>query len=301
MAKREYFSEYHPAVGFAFFASVLLFSMCWMHPLYLAITLFGASAYQIRLKGFRAAARSMRYLLPAAVLTALLNALLGYTGSTVLFSLPWGKAVSTEALLFGTAAAVMLISSLQWFACCSAVMSADKWLNLFGRRMPTLSLLLSMTARMLPLLGGRLRAMAEAQRSMGRETERGRFDLRLRRAVAMLSALISWSMESAVETADSMKSRGYGLPGRTSFAVYRLDRRSRMMLIWIICCSGILLVGWLRGGMTWEYYSMSPPAAVTPLSAGCAAVYLALCLTPTAVNLRCRRRRKRRERGGEKR
>ena len=42
-----------------------------------------------------------------------------------------------------------------------------------------------------------------------------------------LSVTVTWALENAVVTADSMKSRGYGLPGRTAFARQRFDGRDR--------------------------------------------------------------------------
>ena len=44
MRKQDAFSGYHPAVNFLYYAMVLLFSMCLMHPAYLLISLTGALA-----------------------------------------------------------------------------------------------------------------------------------------------------------------------------------------------------------------------------------------------------------------
>lgn len=51
MRKQDAFSGYHPAVNFLYYAMVLLFSMCLMHPAYLLISLTGALAYDISLRG----------------------------------------------------------------------------------------------------------------------------------------------------------------------------------------------------------------------------------------------------------
>ena len=47
MRNKDAFSGYHPAINFLYYALVLLFSMCLMHPVYLAISLTGALAYDI--------------------------------------------------------------------------------------------------------------------------------------------------------------------------------------------------------------------------------------------------------------
>ena len=54
MSYRDAFSSYHPMVNFLYFALVLLFSMCFMHPACLAISLGSAIAYHIWLDGRKA-------------------------------------------------------------------------------------------------------------------------------------------------------------------------------------------------------------------------------------------------------
>ena len=54
MKNKDAFSGYHPIINFLYYALVLLFSMCLMHPVYLAISLTGALAYDITLKGRKA-------------------------------------------------------------------------------------------------------------------------------------------------------------------------------------------------------------------------------------------------------
>ena len=47
MRNKDAFSGYHPTINFLYFALVLLFSMCLMHPVYLLISLTGALTYDI--------------------------------------------------------------------------------------------------------------------------------------------------------------------------------------------------------------------------------------------------------------
>ena len=50
---RDTFSDCHPAVNFLYFALVLAFSMCLMHPACLVISLTGACCYLAGLYGLR--------------------------------------------------------------------------------------------------------------------------------------------------------------------------------------------------------------------------------------------------------
>jgi energy-coupling factor transport system permease protein len=51
-----------------------------------------------------------------------------------------------------------------------------------------------------------------------------------------LSILLSWSMEEGLDTADSMKARGYGITRRSSFSIYRFTRRDVLSLAFIAMC-----------------------------------------------------------------
>ena len=82
---------------------------------------------------------------------AALNALLNHAGVTMLFYLPNGNPVTREALCYGAAAAAMFAAVILWFQCCNVVMTAEKYLYVFGSALPGVSLLLSMAAALLAL------------------------------------------------------------------------------------------------------------------------------------------------------
>ena len=84
MRNKDAFSGYHPTINFLYFALVLLFSMCLMHPVYLAISLTGALTYDIYLKGQKAVRFAVMGLLPMAALAALVNPAFNHEGQTIL-------------------------------------------------------------------------------------------------------------------------------------------------------------------------------------------------------------------------
>ena len=104
--------------------------------------------------------------------------------------------------------------------------------------------------------------------------------------MTVFSILVTWSLENAIETADSMKSRGYGLPGRTAFSIYRLDSRDRSMLGWLVFCGVYLLSGWAVGGMDFRFYPTLRASQWSPWTVSFLLVYLALCLTPCILDRR---------------
>lgn len=284
MQRQDAFFQYHPAVNFLYFALVLVFSMFLMHPVCLGISLLGAVCYVISLHGLRGLVSRLAYLVPMMVLAAVINPAFNHEGVTFLAWLPSGNPLTLESILYGAAAAVMLAAVVLWFVCFSAVMTSDKIICLFGRIIPALSLVLTMALRFVPRFKARFHAVRDAQRCLGEDTAPGKRPFRrLSAAVTALSAVLTWSLENAVDTADSMRGRGYGLPGRTSFSIYRFHGRDWRAMAWLVSCGAFLVVGWIRGGFGWRYFPSVKVNAITPLTIWLFIVYFALCLTPMAL------------------
>ena len=286
LQSRDVFSSYHPAVNFLYFGLVLFFTMCFLHPACLLLSLAAALRYAVCLNGRRAVRRSLRYLLPAALLAALINPAFNHQGTTILTYLPSGNPLTLESIVYGLAAAALLSAVVTWFSCYTAVMTSDKFVYLFGRVIPALSLVLSMALRFVPRFQVQARAVSQAQRCVGRDVSDGSLLQRLRNGVTILSILLTWCLENALETADSMKSRGYGLPGRTAFSIYRLDDRDQAALWWLGALGGYILSMWGAGGFACRYF---PTFRLAPRDGWSLSGLLAfglLCLTPVIIDRR---------------
>ena len=286
MINRDSFSGYHPLVNFLYFALVLVFGMCFMHPLCLLISVGSATAYNIYLKGRKGLRFSLRFLLPMMLLAAVLNPAFNHEGATILAYLPSGNPLTLESMVYGVAAALMLASVVQWFSCYNEVMTSDKFVYLFGRVIPALSLVLSMTLRFVPKFNAQMQTVRKAQQCIGRDISNGSLPQRMKHGITILSIMVTWSLENAIETADSMKSRGYGLPGRSAFSIYRFDSRDKNAMLWLGFCFWYILFGWMGGGMAFRYYPTMKGAGFGPFQLSFFLVYLALCLTPVILNRR---------------
>ncbi|MBR6574878.1 MAG: energy-coupling factor transporter transmembrane protein EcfT [Clostridia bacterium] len=280
---KDCFSTYHPVVNFLFFAEVLGFSMFLLHPLCLAISLFCAVGYALCLNGKKALGFCLKGILPMMVFTAILNPMFSHEGITILTWLPSGNPLTLESILYGLAAAGMLAAVVLWFSCFNSVITSDKFVYLFGRVIPALSLVLSMALRFVPRFKAQLRVVTRAQKCIGKDPSRGGLVHRIRCAGAILSVMVTWALENGIDTADSMKSRGYGLPGRTAFSIYRFDKRDRQALIVLLFLGVAVLTGAALEGLTWRYFP-SVKWSTTPLSLCVLAAYAALCAFPIILN-----------------
>ena len=267
-------------VNFVYFTLVLMFSMFFMHPVYLTASLLCAAAFSIRLSGKSALRLQLKFLLPTVLAVALINPAFSHAGVTILAYLPSGNPLTLESIVYGTAAAVMLAAVILWFSCFNVVMTTDKFVYLFGRVIPSMSLVLSMAFRFVPRFAAQFREVSEAQRCIGRDLSEGSAVERIKKAASIVSIMVTWSLENAAQTADSMKSRGYGLSGRTAFSVYCLDGRDKALLVWLLLCGFYIVCGWAAGGIEFHYYPMITGAQLGAFQLSFMLAYLLLCLTP---------------------
>ncbi|MBQ8975606.1 MAG: energy-coupling factor transporter transmembrane protein EcfT [Oscillospiraceae bacterium] len=284
MRNKDTFSSCHPVVNFLYFAMVLVFAMTVTHPVCLCLSLGSALAYAIYLKGKKGMKFTGRIILPLALLTIILNPAFSHEGSTILTYLPSGNPLTLESIYFGIGSAGMLIAVILWFSCYTEVMTADKFVYLFGKLIPALSLVLSMTLRFVPKFNSQIKVVTEAQKCVGRSVSDGGLIQRLKHGVTIFSIMVTWSLENAIETADSMKGRGYGLPGRTAFSIYRFDDRDKLLLAWLIFCGVFIGSGAIAGGMYWRYYPTTKGVEINVMTVLFQICYLAMCLTPVVIN-----------------
>ncbi len=286
MKNKDAFSDFHPLVSFLYFGLVFVFSMTFMHPICLGISLFSALVYSINLKGRKAVRFNLMYMLPIFLISSLVNPTFSHKGGTILTYLPSGNPLTLESILYGISAAAMIITVITWFSCYNLVMTSDKFIYLFGRIIPAMSLVLSMTLRFVPKFEAQIKVVSNAQKSLGRDASNGSIIEKAKNGITILSIMMTWALENAIETADSMKSRGYGLQGRTSFSIYRFDKRDKTAMGYLLFCGVYIIMGSCLGGINWRYYPTVKGVDGSIYSFSIFLCYFALCITPVMINIR---------------
>ncbi|SFF10737.1 energy-coupling factor transport system permease protein [Paenibacillus catalpae] len=274
------FAGYHPFINFVYFAAVLLFSMFFMHPFMQVIALVSASVYSILLRGRGAVRFQLALMLPLLLITAFINPAFNHAGVTILFYLKSGNPVTLESVLYGISSACMFVAVLLWFSCYNAVMTSDKFIYLFGKLIPAMSLILSMVLRLVPRYKDQIKQISYAQRSIGKDVTQGNWLQRARNGMTILSVMTTWALENAIETADSMKSRGYGLPGRTSYSLYRFDNRDKGFMALMLSLVTVVIIGGINGENSMRFFPSIKAAEMTAFSIAVYAAYLGLCMLP---------------------
>lgn len=277
------FAGYHPWVNLLYYVLAIGVTMVSLSPWFLLCTFALSWIYSVMIRGKKIIRLNLIFTFWSVILMAVINVFFTHDGVTVFFYINH-NAITLEALLFGLSSAVMLVSVIIWFTSFNTIMSADKLIFLFGKAAPVLGLTLSMVFRYVPLLKNRYEDVRLGQACLGRTEQKG-FMNQIRQFGKEISILVSWSLESSIESADSMEARGYGLPGRTSFHLYRFTGRDAAMLLLMLLLGGIVVAGAVTGKTNTDFY----PAYVLPrmdvLTVLTLAAYALLLALPVLIDV----------------
>lgn len=276
------FGTFHPVVIFLYFIVTIAFSMFVMHPVFLAISLVASVTYSIMLSGRKALKFNLYVILPMALASVIINIVFNHNGRTVVGYLPWNAPITYESVAAGFATAAMIAVVVCWFSCYNVIMTNEKFIYLFGKRMPSISLILSMIFRFVPRFKAQFKKTVTAQRCIGYDVSTGRLSQRIKNLAKVISVMTAWALENSIETADSMKGRGYGIKGRTSFNIYKFQKRDSAALIFIILSFAYIFIGILKNDAVYEYY---PTVNIQMNSTGVFAVFLLLCAMPVIIEV----------------
>lgn len=282
---RDAFSGCHPIISFLYFCTVIAFTMFFLHPVLLAISMAGAFSYSLYLNGAKALKFNLGIVLPSMLLVSLINPLFNHRGMTILCYVR-DNPVTLESILYGLITGMMFAGILLWFSCYNAVMTSDKFIYLFGKVIPALSLIFSMVLRFVPKFKAQIGVISRAQKCIGRDISNGTPLERSKHGLKILSVMTTWALENAIDTADSMKSRGYGLPGRTAFSIFRFDSRDRAMLAAQLAMIAVVLAGAFLGQNTVQYFPRILMEKFTATGMLIYLVYFLLCFLPVILDLK---------------
>jgi len=280
------FAEFHPVNSILFYALVTGCTMFMLHPFILCSSLLAATVYYISLKKEKGFMFSMLYMLPLILFSALLNPAFNHEGATVVMHLPSGNPLTLEAIIYGILNAIRMAAVITWFASFRLVMTSDKFIYLTGSIIPAVSLILSMALRFVPRFTAKLAEVSEARSYLGKGVSEGSIRMRLNNALSVFSALISWAMESSIDIADSMKSRGYGMEGRTFFSIFTFESKDRSLFAILVIAAISLITSGSLGVFNYRVYPTIQAAAVTAYSVYMNFLFLTLSLLPILIDLR---------------
>lgn len=252
------FRAMHPSVALLYYAGLLLFAALLFHPLFLVTEIAGILGLLLLQGEGRKLLRSLPFYLLMAGSVAVLNPLFSHRGAHILFYF-MDQPVTLEAVLYGGMMMIVLLTIFILFISYNYTVTADKFMYLFAAAAPKAALLTLMSIRFVPLFQRRLRQITLIQKIRGIDVSKGSLRQRLRDGMTLLKVLLTWSLEEALQTADSMKARGYGIRKRTVYGIYRMDRQDKICLALLILSLLVPLGCWLQGYGKLEIYPHMKP------------------------------------------
>lgn len=276
---------YHPLVSFGYFIAVIAGTLLFIHPVFVLISLVCAIFAAALINGKKSLLATLGFGVPMFVFIALANPLFNHRGATILFYL-FDNPVTSEAIIYGIVSAGMMFAAVVWFTCYNTVVTSDKFIYIFGRILPSIALIVSMTLSLIPRLMAQVKIIADSQRSVGLDWKSGSIKQRIRSGARVLSILVSWALEDAVITADSMRARGYGQHKRSTFSIFRFGKRDALMLSFIILLFAVEIFAYATGRGTMEFYPvmMMPEFDFTDILIYVS--YITLGILPAVIQLK---------------
>lgn len=216
--------EWHPSVSALLLLALLFLSAFSTEPFVILCSLAGGLLFCAMTGG---AKTQLKTTLIVVAVFAVTNPLFSHRGEQVLFYLNH-NAVTLDAILTGARIGGMLAASLCWFSAFGRVLDTERLVYLLGRAFPKTALLLSSALRMIPQASRRNTAVKEARTGADLGGE-GALE-KLRFAGGNLSVSLGMTLESAIRSGNTMKARGFGLPGRTAYTLFRFTPRDGVLL-----------------------------------------------------------------------
>lgn len=279
------FKNYHPAVNLIYYVFTASFAAYFMHPICLAIAFSASFIYMLMLSGTHTAKKSLIAVFFTLIASSILNPVFNHAGITIIAYLPSGNPLTLESILYGPAAGTMLVTVVCLIIGFQNIMTSDKYIYLFGKITPSLSLVFSMTLRFIPRFTTIVKDTYNAQVCLIDKEKSKRPISRVKLALNVLSCAVGKALEDSIEIADSMRSRGYGLRGRSAFSIFKLEKRDVLSLILLFLLAIVVIVGAVMGHMHFDYFPYIGAQMSVAHDLPVFIAYFLLCYFPIFVEL----------------
>jgi len=247
------FKSYHPSVNVMFFISVITFGMLFLHPVCLFVSFFASVCLDIRLKGKKAVKEIFTFILPMLIFVTLINGIFNHYGMTVLYEISNGNNITLEAYIYGFVLGLTVVTTMLWFFCFNEIVTADKIMFVLGKGIPKLALVVTMALRFVPLYRRKYTEISQAQKGFMQSDDDKKILNRIRNAVKSVSILVTWALENAIQTSDSMRARSYGENKRSFYSRFRFTKSDGIVMTTMIIADIVVAVCKFKNGLYASY------------------------------------------------
>lgn len=224
------FSKLNPWVILIYYIIVIFLSMFFNNPVLLLTSFVFALTMAIKASGWTKFKKGIWFYLIMFSLIVIINPIFVHQGATTLFYVN-GNPYTLEAIVYGFVFGFILLSLILWFNSFNVIMTSDKIIYLFAKFVPTIGLIISMILRFIPRFQKHLTEIMAFSNLNNTGTNKSNIVTKGRNSTRTFSILLTWTFENSLDVANSMKSKGYGLLGRTSFHLFKFEKRDLIILL----------------------------------------------------------------------
>ena len=259
---KDYFARYHPMANFLFYMGILGITMFVMDIVFMIESFVAGAIYLGFCFDLKKLKKALLIAMPIVLLSIILNPIFNHEGATILAYLRSGGPITLEAVTFGFVSGLMMATSIIWFASLNEVITTDKITYLFGKLLPAFALMISIALGFMPKFLKQMKMAGDGQRMLHQgeyeevalsRDKRKVMDSKLKRGIALFSIMVTWALESSVETADSMSARGMGLRGRSQFTIFYFTNKDKLIIIFVVLSLGVIGLG-IYSHTVYTYY-----------------------------------------------
>ena len=234
-----------PAIFIVYFLILIIFAFLFNNPYYV-ITYGILILTLIALQGSISEIKSTtKVFLPVILFITLLNTIFTHVGDTHIYIFG-SYYVTFEALVYGVIMAVTFFLVTLTFIAYNTYVSYQDMLYVFSKKYPNLSMIIIMSLRFVPLIQKRSNELLELSKLKNRNEDL-KFTEKTSELIQNLGLVVSWSLEEAMQSASSMKSRGYNITKRTSYLRYDFNKIDVLLTVLILVTATISVYGLYNG------------------------------------------------------
>lgn len=278
------FANYHPFVLFIYYIAVLSMTLFLLHPVVLSVSFIGALLFYALLTSARKLWKDMRIFIVVFLLIAGTNPLFVHKGKTILFYV-YERPITEEALVYGFFIALMLVAVIFWSKAFSILMTSEKFMYVFSKTIPKLSLVIMMALKFIPQFKKQIKNVHETQKTLGLYTGNS-IKSRITLSIKTFYSMISWSLENAVEQGDAMKAKGYGLKGRTHFSLFSWQVRDTVILLVMGLVFLSIVIIQVNNGYHFQFYPTVSHVPISFAEVGKTLLILGFVTLPSLVEIK---------------
>ncbi|MCD6453499.1 MAG: energy-coupling factor transporter transmembrane protein EcfT [Dehalococcoidales bacterium] len=253
----------NPFSKLAWIGSVLILALILDNPLFL-LALFLLVLPIIKVAGiWKEWLSTMKFSLFMCLAIILINALVSSRGSHILFEAPFRipvmgiPVITLEAILYGVAMSLRLLVIISVFAVLTfTIHPDDMMLAMIKMKLPYKSVLvISLSTRFIPTLVDDTQRITDIQRSRGLELDGGGLAHRIKSRSSIVIALLSNSLDRAVQVAEAMESRAFGIGrGRTFYKDIKFTITDITTVVFALLPGVLGIVMGIYGYGQYQYY-----------------------------------------------